>query len=61
MEGREKEVRKSTTLSGSRGTLMTIVSLLRRNFPTAENVARKKKLVEEKKARGETAQLPLHR
>ena len=32
-----------------------------RNYPTAENIARKKKSDEEKKARGEVAKTPLYR
>jgi hypothetical protein len=32
-----------------------------RNYPTAENIARKKRSDEEKKARGEVAKTPLYR
>ena len=32
-----------------------------RNYPTAENIARKKKSDEEKAARGEVAKTPLYR
>ena len=32
-----------------------------RNFPTAENIARKKQLAQDKSQRGESAVTPLHR